>query len=240
MPDPERSVTRRQLLVAGGAGLVIGAAGTEIGNLATAPASAPSTSIDPPDVDLMQEHGVLKRILLIYQEAIDRISAGTGPPLAAINRSATIVHQFIEGFHEALEEGYVFPTLRNAGQLVSTVDTLLVQHARGRQRTQVILAATNPTSQTSAADIEQASSAMAAFVRMYQPHEAREDTVVFPAYRAILSPSELDRLGVTFAGLQRQQFGPHGFNDFVAEVASIEESLGIYDLDQFTPPSITP
>ena len=79
---------------------------------------------------------------------------------------------------------------------------------------------------------------MTAFVRMYQPHEAREDTVVFPAFRANVTSDELARLARTFLTLQRQQFGPNGFSDYVAKVAEIEQSLGIYELSQFTPTTI--
>ena len=182
----------------------------------------------------MEEHGVLKRVLLIYEESIRQISLGQPTPMPAIHAGAEIIHDFIEAFHEALEEGYVFPTLRKAGLLVSTVDTLLVQHGRGRQLTQLILAGSG-SQQITASNTEQVSSAMAAFVRMYQPHEAREDTVVFPAFRNMLSTDQLDQLGVTFADLQRQQFGPNGFSETVSRVATIERSLGIYDLNQFTP-----
>jgi hemerythrin-like domain-containing protein len=230
-PDQAHSLSRRRLLAAGGIGLAIGVVGTEVGNLVAQSSPAPSNTI-PPDVDLMQEHGILKRVLLIYREGIDRIASGQPAPMAAIHDGAVIIHDFIEGFHEAMEEGYVFPMLRRAGQLVSTVDTLLIQHARGRQLTQLILAG---SSNAHANNAEQISADLAAFVRMYEPHEAREDTVVFPRFRAISTPDELDQLGVTFADLQRQQFGPNGFTDYVAKVAAIEQSLGIYDLDQFTP-----
>jgi hypothetical protein len=140
---PGRPVTRRALLSTAAAALVVGAAGTEVGNLATRSTAAARLD-DPPDVDLMAEHGVLKRVLLIYQAAVRRISAGMAPPASAIHDGAEIIHDFIESFHEALEEGYVFPRLRNAATLVGTVDTLLVQHARGRQLTQLILAGSTP------------------------------------------------------------------------------------------------
>ena len=182
----------------------------------------------------MQEHGILKRVLLIYQASNDRIASGQPAPMTAIHDGAEIIHDFIEGFHEAMEEGYVFPVLRKAGQLVSTVDTLLIQHARGRQLTQLILAGSS-NAQTN--NVEQLSANLAAFVRMYQPHEAREDTVVFPRFRSISTPEELNQLGLTFADLQRQQFGPNGFTEYVAKVSAIEQSLGIYDLNQFTPPA---
>ena len=226
-----KPVTRRRLLAAGGIGLAVGALGTEIGNVVTQ-SSCSSSSSAPPDVDLMQEHGVLKRVLLIYQESLARMTSGQQAPMPAIHDSAEIIHDFIEGFHESMEEGYVFPMLRKAGQLVSTVDTLLVQHARGRQLTQVILAG---SSNPNANNMKQVSAAMTAFVRMYQPHEAREDTVVFPRFRAISTPDQLNQLGATIADLQRQQFGPNAFTDYVAKVAAIEQGLGIYDLNRFTP-----
>jgi len=184
----------------------------------------------------MNEHGVLKRVLLIYQEAVNRITAGQEPPAQAIHDGAQIIHDFIESFHESLEETYVFPRLAAAGQLTSTIDTLLVQHARGRQITQLLLADANPTGLASSAIRARVNSALAMFIRMYQPHEAREDTIIFPAYRTLLTASELGHIGTTFAALQSQQFGPNGFADTVNTVATIEQSLGIYELSQFTPP----
>ena len=77
--------------------------------------------------------------------------------------------------------------------------------------------------------------AMQAFVRMYEPHEAREDTAIFPAFRRIVPAQELADLGKHFADLERQQFGRDEFGVMVARVAGIEMRLGIYDLGQFTP-----
>lgn len=76
---------------------------------------------------------------------------------------------------------------------------------------------------------------MQAFVRMYEPHEARENTVIFPAFRRVVPAAELAGLGQHFADLERQQFGRDQFGVMVARVARIEQNLGIYDLNQFTP-----
>ena len=81
---------------------------------------------------------------------------------------------------------------------------------------------------------------MSAFVRMDQPHEAREDTVVFPAYRNLVGVDELNDLASTFADLEVRQFGAGAFGAVVDHVAEIERSLGIYDLNQFTPPPVPP
>ena len=70
---------------------------------------------------------------------------------------------------------------------------------------------------------------------MYRPHEAREDTVLFPAIRSLMTAKEFDELGDQFEEKEHKLFGEHGFEDIVAQVAEIEKKLGIYDLAQFTP-----
>jgi hemerythrin-like domain-containing protein len=130
----------------------------------------------------MREHGVLKRILLIYREGIRRLHAGDQDPSHALNASAGIIRSFIEDYHEHLEEQYAFPKLEQAGRLTDITSVLRVQHQRGRVLTDRILSATAGA----AARDQPAGGAlvedMSAFIRMYEPHEAREDTVVLPRW----------------------------------------------------------
>ncbi len=219
-----------------GGGLAAGAAAASAGwALGGQPGARPDPSVIPPDDDLMREHGVLKRVLLCYREMIARVQAGGPLNAQDLHDAALIIHDYIEGFHEGLEEGYVFPRLVKAGRLASTVTTLLVQHARGRVITQFLLREATTKGAASPAAAARLAAAMQAFDRMYEPHEAREDTVVFPAFRQITPAGELSDLGQLFAGLERQQFGTDEFTAMVGRVASIEQNLGIYNLTQFTP-----
>ena len=70
---------------------------------------------------------------------------------------------------------------------------------------------------------------------MYRPHEAREDTILFPAFRKIVSKHEYDSLGEEFENNEQKLFGKGGFEKMVDKVATIEKTLGIYELAQFTP-----
>jgi hemerythrin-like domain-containing protein len=70
---------------------------------------------------------------------------------------------------------------------------------------------------------------------MYRPHEAREDTVLFPAIRKIVSKNEYFSLGEEFEDKEHDLFGQDGFETMVEKVASLEKQLGIYDLSHFTP-----
>ncbi len=70
---------------------------------------------------------------------------------------------------------------------------------------------------------------------MYNPHEAWEDTILFPAFHEIVTQSEYDALGEDFEKKENQLFGDGGFEKNVARVEAVEKTLGVYDLGQFTP-----
>ena len=229
----------RRAVLLSGASLAAGAAAASAGWALSGSPAAAAASPDPatisPDDDLMREHGVLKRVLLCYREMTARVQAGGPLDARDLQDAALIIHDYIEGFHEGLEEGYVFPRLIRAGQHTGTVTTLLVQHARGRVITQFLLRQATASGVASPGTRARLAAAMQAFDRMYQPHEAREDTVVFPAFRQIVPAGELASLGQHFADLEHQQFGTDEFARMVGLVTSIEQNLGIYDLTQFTP-----
>lgn len=196
--------------------------------------SAEEVPVTPPE-DLMREHGVLKRVLLIYREGIRRLQAEDETPIHAINAGAGIIRSFIEDYHEHLEEQYVFPRLEQANKLADTTAVLRTQHQRGRTLTDRVLAATTGAAASGKPVRDALIQDMAAFIRMYEPHEAREDTVVFPALRDVLPAAQFRDLAEMFEDEEHRRFGQRGFEGIVDNVADIEKSLGIYDLSQFTP-----
>ena len=188
-----------------------------------------------PAEDLMREHGVLKRVLLVYGEAIRRIEANQELPPAAIMDSAKIIRNFIEDYHEKLEEDFLFPRLRKAGKLTNLVDVLLEQHQGGRRLTNITMQFATNQALKNSEDRRKLADSLRQFVRMYNPHEAREDTVLFPEFRKIVSGHEYDSLGEHFEKKEHELFGEDGFEKMVDKVAAIEKELGIYELAQFTP-----
>ena len=188
-----------------------------------------------PAEDLMREHGVLKRVLLIYSEAIRRIDANEDLPPDTVADSAKIIRSFIEDYHEKLEENFLFPRFKKAGQLVDLVDVLLQQHQGGRRLTDQTLQLVTVAALKNPDDRNTLVNSLRQFIRMYNPHEAREDTVLFPAFRKIVSGHEYDSLGEDFEKKEHELFGEDGFENMVDKVAGIEKKLGIYDLAQFTP-----
>ncbi len=234
---------RRNLLwgiTATASGLVLsscsgGSKGTAGGEKTDLAKEKPEEEVSPAE-DLMREHGVLKRVILVYRESIRRLDANRELPPAALKDSANLIRHFIEDYHEKLEEDYLFPRFRKANTLVELVDTLYTQHQRGRTATDAILRLATNSALKSPEDRRRLRDLLDRFVRMYEPHEAREDTVLFPAFRRIIPEREYDALGEDFEKKEHQLFGEDGFERNVEEVARIEKVLGIYDLREFTPP----
>ena len=77
------------------------------GALVSAVAAPDGEAQVTPGEDLMQEHGVLERLLLIYAEVARAIEAGEPVDLAATASAARIMRRFIEDYHERNEERFV-------------------------------------------------------------------------------------------------------------------------------------
>jgi hemerythrin-like domain-containing protein len=188
--------------------------------------------------DLMREHGVLRRTLLVYAEAADRLTRGTAPvPATAISRAATLFREFGEDYHERkLKETFVFPAVRQAKAAVAAIlDVLVVQHDRGRLITDYVLAVTRG-GKISLANTGPLGATLQSFVRMYEHHTAIEDTVVFPAWKAAVPEQEYKELSERFEEIEHQMFGDDGFEDAVKRIAGIEEAFGLADLGKLTAP----
>ena len=185
--------------------------------------------------DLMREHGVLERVLLIYEEGMRRVSKGEETDPSVFQHTAKLVRKFVEEYHERLEEEYLFPAFVKAGRETELVSVLKRQHQGGRDVTDRILRYSSRDEFQKEASQREVVQLCQAFIRMYRPHAAREDTVLFPALHSIVGVNRIADLGEQFEGQEEKLFGEEGFLKIVDQVANVERQLGIYDLGQFTP-----
>ena len=74
---------------------------------------------------------------------------------------------------------------------------------------------------------------------MYRPHAAREDTVVFPAWKKIMTPDKYHEMSEKFEDIEHEMFGEDGFEKAVRQITEIETELGMADLSLFTAPPLS-
>jgi hemerythrin-like domain-containing protein len=187
--------------------------------------------------DMMREHGVLRRTLIVYAELSNRLLSHSGniDPLALAD-AAKLFREFGEDYHEhTLEEQYVFPEVRKAGgPQEKLVEVLLHQHQRGREITDYLYRVGSRG--RIGADAESLATVLASMVRMYQPHAAWEDTVIFPAWKKTQSKSRLDELAEKFEDIEHERFGKDGFDDALERIERVERALGLSELGAYTAP----
>ena len=225
--------TRRDFLIHGAA--LMGAAA--LGSSAAFPGCVPKevqAQVTATE-DLMREHGVLRRLLLIYEEIARRLKCCQDFPAPVLTDATGLIRRFIQDHHEKLEEEHVFPRFEKAGKMVALVQILRGQHEAGRQLLDHLQTQGAPGAVKNFVQRAQLEAFLLLFVRMYRPHAAWEDTVVFPALRAVMTPAEFVDLGKRFGDLEQAHFGADGLDKFVLEVGEMEKTLGIHDLEQFTP-----
>jgi len=189
--------------------------------------------------DLMREHGVLRRALLVYSAVAVKLrtSASSISP-DALQKTATLFREFGEEYHEKkLEEAYIFPAVKKVGgEAASYPDILITQHNRGREITDYIISVTR-SAKLGTSNAESVAKSLEAFVLMYRNHAAREDTIIFPAWKETMTGEQLDEMNDKFEDIEHEQFGEDGFEDAVKQISAIENSLGLADISQFTAPA---
>lgn len=232
--------SRRDVL-RGAAALTVAAAAATPGSLLGLPVPALAEAKEPEVTateDLMREHGVIRRALLVYFETVPKLrqDASSIDP-TALRQTAQLFRTFGEDYHEKmLEEQHIFPLVRKQGAALQRyADILTAQHSRGREITDYILTVTNGP-KIGASHALPLAKVLEGFVLMYENHAAREDTIIFPAWKKNFSDKQLDEISDQFEEIEHRMFGKDGFEDAEKKIAAIEDALGFADLAQFTPP----
>jgi len=186
--------------------------------------------------DLMREHGILRRAILVFRACAVHLGAGQTVDAQALHRAAQLFRNFGEEYHEKkLEEENIFPQVKKAGgEAAALVDVLLAQHRRGREIISYVLDATNGTT----FDGKAMAGALHSFELMYEHHAAREDTILFPAWKKAIGAHEVEEMGDKFEDIEKAQFGGDGFDMAVKQIGEIEQALGLAHLAAFTAPPI--
>lgn len=205
------------------------------------PAAEAAAAVTAPE-DLMREHGVLNRLMLVYEAALAPPASALESIHEVLHGTASLIRSFIEDYHGMLEETFLFPEFDRQRTVSELVKTLREQHRVGRMLTSVVMSNATADGLANDATRSEVTRACREFVRMFRAHEAWEDTELFPAFRRLVSPARLVELGERFEETEHRMFGKDGFADTVKQVAQLERHVGIQSLDAYTPrePQVSP
>jgi hypothetical protein len=89
----------------------------------------------PPTEDLMREHGLLNRVLIIYDTLIAQLKEKQLINNNIVLQAATIMRDFVHNYHEKQEEAHIFTIFEKNNSMMDMVAILKEQHQVGRRIT---------------------------------------------------------------------------------------------------------
>ncbi len=181
----------------------------------------------------MRQHGLLSRLLLLYERILQIIGSSALIPAKELVKSTDIIEAYIQDFHELLEEQFVFRQLGDAGKLAWLVDALFNQHRAGRQLIADIKELGPMSAQKRPQDV--LADRMRGFVGMYRPHMAWEDTMLFPAFAQAVPLERMRAFAGLFKKREEALLGKPGFPGLLERTEELEAELGINQITAFTP-----
>ena len=152
----------------------------------------PDTDLDPLDV-LDADHRVIERVL----SALEIADAGAVDK-AFFEDVVAFVEKFADGSHHQREEEHLFPALERAGiqRTMGPIGVMLEEHEAARRHVQTL------RHLLASGTVDQLCVAGRAYAELMRGHIMKEDGVLFPMARSVLSPSAQRALHEGFASLE--------------------------------------
>ena len=172
--------------------------------------------------DVMYEHGIVRKLLVIYNKCIDIIQSENNPEIYSIvKQTALIIRKFVEEYHEFIEEEYIFPLFKNDFKYDKLIKELIKQHTISREITDKILELSDKKSK------EELIKLIKQFNEIYAIHMYTEDLMIIRNVRKHISQEEFIALSKKFDEIEDELLGEHGFETILREVITIEQKLDI-------------
>ena len=215
--------------------------GTFLGNLVQVTRPEPPgkfgeelPSISPTEI-LSREHAIMERLMIVLESEVARIANGEDIDLFPVNHAAITIKAFGADHHMVDEEQFIFPKLREAGTMDSLVDTLELQHDKGREIIGRIIDLTRAGHIEDPGHLNELISLCLSFVIMYRPHAAWEETVVFPALYDISTENYIDNINMRMHEEDAALMSDPGLHRLMDNLRKIEKAAGTSELEHFTP-----
>ncbi len=197
-------------------------------------AAGEATSPGAVGEQLMVEHGVVQRLMTVFEECADRLEAGRDVPPGAIVNAGALIDEFVEAHHEEFEQGHVYPLFGTNPDLAPLIGVLVRQHAVGRRLAGRAIFFAGKGDLTAPPVGKPLARICRGYARMYRAHAAHEDTRLFSHLRGAVSKSRFDELGARLVESRQRHIGAADLGGILERLTEIEGTLGLEELDHFT------
>ena len=183
---------------------------------------------------LIEEHGVIERVIAAMEAATRRLEAGLpiggGAALAGAHwftGAADFIQGFADGCHHRKEEGVLFPAMEAAGvpREGGPIGVMLAEHEQGRVFTRAMRAAADRMAAGDAgAHVDVQKNAMG-YVSLLRQHIQKENKVLFPMADRVIRDAQQAEVAEAFERVEREETGAGVHEKYLGIAEDLERAL---------------
>ena len=176
---------------------------------------------------LMEEHGVIQRVIAALEIAAQRTEQGQSLPPDFFIDAADFIKGFADGCHHKKEEGVLFKAMVAHGMPAESgpIGVMLAEHEQGRAYTRAMREA----AQKLKAGDETARQAVVLNARGYagllRQHISKENDVLFPMANRVIPHAEYDQVDEGFEHIEHEETGAGVHEKYLALAEKLESEV---------------
>jgi hemerythrin-like domain-containing protein len=149
---------------------------------------------------LMDEHKLIKRVLIALEAAALQVSSVELMRPAFFLNAALFIRNFADGSHHHKEEGILFIAMQEAGMPVQggPIGVMLAEHEQGREFTREMNAAAEKWEKGDRSAKAAVAHNALGYVSLLRQHIHKEDNILFPMADRVLSQEGREKLEAAF------------------------------------------
>ena len=176
--------------------------------------------------NLREEHGAIMKVFAILQGVAREMETHNPKAVDHLKRILEFLTVFIDQCHHAKEEEFLFPAMQKARTEHSRlIEELLSEHEKGRSMTAALEAALNGfeggDEQAAAPLIE----TIHGYVLVFRTHLRKENGILFPEGRRLLSEHDLQAMAGRFEKLEEERIGKGRHEAFHRMIEQLGKSV---------------
>ena len=174
---------------------------------------------------LMEEHGVIERVLTALETAANRVSQGDEIQPAFFVNAALFIKNFADGSHHHKEEGVLFVAMTESGIPTQggPIGVMLAEHEQGRAFTRGMKEAAE---KWEAGDLSARATVVEnalGYVALLRQHIQKENKILFPMADRLISPARQAKVSADFEQIKHEETGAGVHEKYLALAAVLEE-----------------
>jgi hemerythrin-like domain-containing protein len=173
--------------------------------------------------DLSHEHELIRRMLSVLELLTRELQLDKLGAAADLREAIRFARGFADRCHHGKEERLLFPLIAGKNETVANmpVRILTSKHDAGRTLIKDLEDALPGIEAGDAGATAHAAQALTLYTRMLRKHIDKEENIVFPLARTLISQEVADKLAEQFEAVE-QEMGPNAHATFGAILESLE------------------